>query len=506
MRSRIKTWSIAASLFTALAMPVGMAAQDTPSQSHNPRHQQYTLIDLGTFGGPQSIIFGGTGPLSGSGAVTTCADTAMPDPYYPNNNPYFNLSGPDPYIEHAFLWRDGVLNDLGTLPGGPGSCGQWVNNSGVVVGASANGAIDPLVGWPEINAVRWRNGSILNLGTLGGNESVAFAINNRGEIAGGALNTVPDSYQFGVIFPYGATQVHAFLWRDGTMKDLGTLGGPDSNALYLNETGDAAGLSYTNNIPNPTTGIPTADPFLWKDNGMIDLGTLGGVFGLSNGLNNRSQVIGQSDLAGDTTAHPFFWDRGILTDIGTLGGDNGSANGINEAGEVVGTADLADGTHHAFIWRRGRLTDVGTVGADPCSNGVTINSAGQAMGTSTDCHGNVLHLFLWENGSTVNLSALIRPGSDITLTDPVMINDRGEIAGTGVTSDGNLRAALLVPDGDCDSDCENRITASQNNASPAQNPMAMTQGSESQLTPIERIRSMMRQRHHLPGQPAAPRD
>lgn len=506
MKSRTSTWRMATLLLVALALPLLTAAQGSPSQDQKPKHKQYKLIDLGTFGGPQSIIFGSTGPLNAGGSVTTCADTSMPDPYYPNNNPYFDLAGPDPYIEHAFLWKNGVLGDLGVLPGGTSSCGQWINDSGVVVGASANGAIDPLVGYPEVNAVRWEKGNILNLGTLGGNQSVAWAINNRGQIAGGALNTVPDSYQFGVSFPYGATQVHAFLWQQGVMMDLGTLGGPDSNPFFLNERGDVTGLSYTNSIPNPTTGIPTVDPFLWKDGQMIDLDTLGGVFGGPNGLNNRSQVIGQSDLAGDLTAHPFFWDNGVLTDLGTLGGDNGSANGINESGQVVGTADLADGTHHAFVWRKGKMTDVGTVGADPCSNGFAINASGQSVGTSTDCHGSVLHLFLWENGSIVDLSALVRPGSDLTFTDPVMINNKGEIAGTGVTSDGNLRAALLIPDGDCDNNCEDRIAASQNNASIALNPATTKVDRESPVRSVERLRNMMRQRFALPRQPAGPRD
>src|SRR5215469_17461270 len=135
------------------------------------RQQQYKLIDLGTLGGSSSIIFGATGPVNNVGMVAQCADTALLDPFYPNDNPYFNLpSGPDPFVQDAFLWTHNHIRDLGTLHGGLGSCAQWINDSGVVVGAAANGIFDTESGYPAVNAVRWQNGRIRNLGTLGGKE------------------------------------------------------------------------------------------------------------------------------------------------------------------------------------------------------------------------------------------------------------------------------------------------------------------------------------------------
>ena len=91
--------------------------QEQNTGNQGSKHRQYKLIDLGTLGGPSSIIFGETGPLNNAGEVTKNADTAALDPYFPNDNPYF---GGDPYVQDAFLWRHGSMHDLGSLPGGTG--------------------------------------------------------------------------------------------------------------------------------------------------------------------------------------------------------------------------------------------------------------------------------------------------------------------------------------------------------------------------------------------------
>jgi probable HAF family extracellular repeat protein len=405
---------------------------------------------------------------------------------------------------------------LGALPGFNSSFAFWVSNSGHVVGVSENG-IDPLTGFRALEAVLWgKDGSITDLGTLGGNQSNAFAVNNLGQVAGAALNTIPDLYTPNFILGSSATtQAHAFRWtKSQGMQDLGTLGGADSAAFYINDSGQIAGFSFTDSTVNPTTGLPTLHPFLWENGKMTDLGTLGGTFAgpftieSFGGLNNRGEVVGTSNLAGDVIAHPFLWTKSEgMKDLGTLGGTLAFATWINDAGEVVGlSGTLDDQFAHAFLWRDGVMTDLGTPGTDPDSQARSINSRGQVVGGTFGPSGD-LHGFLWENGSIVDVNTLIAPGSGATITDAADINDRGEIAALGFLSNGDARAFLLIPcDEDhrdiegCDYDSVEAVTEAPIRLPQLTAPSAAS--SFSNLSPAERVtrfRSVMANRNRRFG-------
>lgn len=438
-------------LITLLALTLKLAAQESPAA-----HRHYKLIDVGTFGGPNSSFVlpsPGGRLLNNSGAAAGGADTSTPDP-----SSCWNF---DCYLSYGFKWQDGVADKLSALPGFNSSFTFWISDTGLVAGLSENG-IDPLTGSLAQEGILWgSDGSLTDLGTLGGNDSVANAVNNRGQVAGGALNTIPDPYSSN-FFISGATQVHAVRWtKSQGMQDLGTLGGTDSNAFEINNRGQIAGWSFTNSTVNPVTGIPNLDPFLWENGKMLDLGTLGGTVALSYALNNRGQVSGRSNMAGDLTCHPFLWDQNRgMQDLGTLGGDSGFATWLNDAGEVVGVANLPgvsgcdDGAapHHAFLWKKGLMTDLGTADGDRCSYAVGINSKGQVVGSSTDCT-NYVHASLWEDGGPmVDLNSLIPSNSGVQLTLALYINDRGEIAAHGTLSNGDQHAFLLIPCGLGDGD------------------------------------------------------
>jgi probable HAF family extracellular repeat protein len=457
-----KLMCVAAVMFAVVPMSLQLAAQEA-----NAKHHRYKLIDLGTFGGPNSYLaYPPPGVLlSNQGSVVGLAETPDPDPFCPD----CFLEG---LVSYAFRWHDGVLKNLGALPGEGNSSFAFSQNArGEAVGISENGLIDPLTGYPEVVAVLWKKNHIRKLGTLGGNASYAQQVNDRGQVVGYALNTIPDTFvndlenwnpkitsgaSSNLWFP-AATQSHAFLWEKGNITDLGTLGGPDSEALYINDHGQIIGESLLDSNPNPpvtapacpTVGIPTQHPFLWRD-GFIDLGSLGGTCGYPNWINNAGQVVGTMTLPGDSTNHGFSWDRGTLTDLGTLpGGTNSQAFFINDAGVVVGASEYsASSNEHAFLWKDGAMKDLGV--PTECNQPEFINSKGQiVIGTGCPSVGTGIPTgiapFLWENGVVYDLKKLVLPGSDLSFLAANSINDRGEIACAGLRANGEQHNCVLIP-------------------------------------------------------------
>jgi probable HAF family extracellular repeat protein len=441
---------ITALFLAVLAPQVQLAAQE---------HHHYKLIDTGTFGGPSSWVnvFNPNFPpvLNERGTVAGFADTSMPDPFLPN------FCFTDCYVSQTFqAGSQGPLKDIGSLLRGASSAALWISGNGLIAGVSENGETDPLYsGFPELRAVLWRQGNITDLGTLpgGGYESVANAVNSSGQVVGAALNTVPDAnsmalgnfWFFNVAYGY---QSRAFLWdKQNGMQDLGTLGGTDAEALMVNDQRQIVGESYINSTPSTFCAnnfgfALTTGAFIWENGEMTNLGTFGGTCTLATYLNNQGEVVGISTLAGDPFARAFLWEHGSLHKLpNAFGPDRTSALGINEAGDIVGWATMPNQINHATLWKNGMMTDLGTLEGDQCSYGWVLNERKQVVGVSATSCLSPNHVFLWENGSIVDLNTLIPPDSPVYLTTPETINDSGEIAGTGADSKGNTHAFLLIP-------------------------------------------------------------
>jgi probable HAF family extracellular repeat protein len=422
---------VTAAFLGVLAAPAGTVAAQAPPQ--------FVAIDIGTLGGPNTYFNTPGNTVTDNGTVLSSSDTLTPDPA--------TCFG-GPLTQNGYEWRNGVTTELAPLPRGANTLPFSLSPSGITAGMSDNCQLDPLTGFPEVRAAIWQAGHVTDLGTLGGNESTATFVNGRGQVAGQAANAIPDPFPFGAFGLPWATQSRAFLWQGGVMHDLGTLGGPDAAPTSLNDRGEVAGISFTNFTPNPTTGVPTQHPFLWQNGHMRDLGSLGGTLGFATWMNNVGDVVGASFLAGDQTFHPFLWNGSTMVDLGTLGGPWGYANWISSSGDVTGSAAVTpDGSaHHAFLWKNGTMTDLVPVEGAPCSNGIGINSRGQVVGSRADCHGTQLGAMLWYHGSAFDLNTLIGP-SPLHLMEADYVNNRGEIACAATLPNGDLRIALLVPAG-----------------------------------------------------------
>ena len=416
----------------ALALPPQLAAQQSP----------YKLIDIGTLGGSRSFInpasdLGSQNQVNASSVAVGGADLPIS-----HDGPCFGPDTPEPFVViHAFQWKNGVITDLGSL-GGVDHCSAAIaiNDRGLIVGNSESD-FDPILGGNPLHAVIWKDGEIHDLGTFGGSASLANDVNNRSQVVGLALTSTLDPFPVpGLPEVTIGTQTQAFLWQNGQMRNLGTLGGPDAAASIVNNRGQVAGVSYTNDIPNASTGFPTLDPFLWENGRMIDLGTLGGTSGAPIALNNHGQVLGISNLAGDQSADIFLWDSGKLTDLTaqSSGGTLWLATGINDAGQIVGGASFPGRDFDAAVWQNGVLTDLGTLEGDCYSFADAINSRGQIVGSSYPCDGSTARAFLWQNGVIYDLNELIPADSSLQLagcpgdaTCP-SIFDNGDIAGFGI--------------------------------------------------------------------------
>jgi len=360
-----------------------------------------------------------------------------------------------------------TVTDLGTVSGGAFSLAISVNDKGIISGASA---------LPDgtQHAVLWQNGLITDIGAPGlgtpgleGPNSEAYGINEKGEAAGGAETSSPD--RNGEDFcGYGTgPQCLAFVWRDGVMTPLPTLGGNNGEAGLINNQGGVAG-NAENTIMDSTCGPAAAPqkfqekPVVWKDGEIEELPTFpGDPDGWAFGINDNNQVVGASGICSalneDTVVyilsrHALFWDNGKMIDIGGLGGEGTVGPGniageINNQGQVVGTSDLpGDLTYHGFLWtEKAGIRDLGTLPGDFASAGLGINDTGEIVGVSFDAGFNPTAAFLWYDGVMTDLNTLVSSDSPLYLLFAHGINSRGEIVGFGATSTGDIHAFLATP-------------------------------------------------------------
>jgi probable HAF family extracellular repeat protein len=363
-----------------------------------------------------------------------------------------------------------VVTDLGTLPGGPFSQASSVNNN-----AFASGEATLPDGTQH--AALWYEGLMGDIGSpaLGGPNSFAVAVNDKGQVAGQAESPDLDPYNENFCAYGTGFRCLPFIWQNGAMTQLPLLGGNNGIANAINNRGEVVGIAETSrqdpDCPSGTqvngTGPQVFDfePVIWgpRPGQIRRLRPLhGDTVGIAFSINDNGQTVGLTGTCANTLTpgpsvgpHAVLWEKdGSVHDLGNLGGTvditvpaiGNAALGINNRGQVVGGSPLPGNTaNHAFLWTRAKhMQDLGTLPGDTSSVGYAINDNGEVVGISLDSQGDP-HPYLWRHGVMIDLNSLVSPDSPLFLLLPEEINQLGEIAGFGVDNNGDVHAFLATP-------------------------------------------------------------
>lgn len=323
-----------------------------------------------------------------------------------------------------------TVQDLGAVTASNKSLGWRINGSEHVAGFEETSAGNP-------SAWLLNCGSFSSLSTLGGSYAESQGINDSDMVVGWSHN--------------GSGKRRAFRWTSGGgMVDLGTVSGrTDSEALSVNSSSEIVGTVMNFGSP-PSTRLAflylPADAYTLTS-GMNSLGTLGGTQSVATDINNSGRVVGGAQNAGGNY-RPFRWNSGTMTDLGTLGGDSvypdHRAEAVNSSGNIVGRSYTAGAAARAFYWNGTTMANLGVLTGGTESWAFGINDSNVVVGTS-NVTGGAFHAFVYDTTNGLrDLNNLIAGGSGWTLIRATDINNEGFITGWGTNGSGDTRAFMLT--------------------------------------------------------------
>src|SRR5438128_969587 len=321
---------------------------------------------------------------------------------------------------------------------------------------------------PEATKARLQY-QVSTLPDFGGTSSGGNSINDQSWVTG--YSRLPDKKR------------HATMWRNSSLLDLGTLGGPNSSVTWnvKNTAGIIVGISQTltpeplgenwssaafYSTPNNVGYINLG--FVWEQNQMRGLPNFpGGNNGFATGANNLGQVVGWAENGVHESTccctqvlqfRPAMWTLGPpdqIHDLPLIPGDtSGAATAINDNGQIVGISGICDqavGRHtakHAVLWENGTVTDIYPDAPAPWWNTPTaINQHGDVVGFAGDTdsvEGDILHAFIWTMENYNNAINPLRVRGTVHVdSEAYGINEAGQVVGVSCDAEQNDCRAVI---------------------------------------------------------------
>lgn len=295
------------------------------------------IIDLGTLGGAtsQAADLNDKGEVVGSSVLSPSQES------------------------RAFLWQEPPMQPLDAVDD-LSTEAHAINESGTIAGAVVSGNGDEAEMMPAL----WLEGAYSPLPTIDDKQGSARAINDAGFVAGHTIEQPGNQI---------------LIWQDNTITE--TI--PSDNGLV-----QVNGLNNQNQIVGLIHDEAGNSAFLWQDGEFEALGALGGQNSIAYDINDSGQIVGAASLEEGLATHAFLWQDGEMSDLGTPADDPNATSralGINSSGEIVGEAQVGD-VMHAVLWQNEQIIDLNTLLPDDSDwellrTAVSINEKGWIAGT-----------------------------------------------------------------------------------------------------------------------------